>query len=68
MVLKMTIKEYVIAKNITLTSIADLIPCTPQYISMISAGKSNPSYKMAKRIEEVTNGEVEKENWYPKDE
>lgn len=61
----MTIKEYVAAKNITYSDLASLVPCTPQFISMLANDKANPSFRMAKRIEEITDGLVKKENWYP---
>ena len=61
----MTIKEYVMSKNINYSDLANLIPCTPQFVSMMANDKARPSFRMAKRIEEVTNGHVKKENWFP---
>lgn len=65
----MTIKEYIehmrnAGENVSLSSIAREIPCAPAYISMIANEKANPSYKMAARIEIVTNGLVKITNWY----
>ncbi len=69
----MTLEEYVsqnIEKGleISYSSIARDIPCAAAYISMIARGKRRPSYDMARRIEQATNGEVSRFNWYPQDE
>lgn len=65
----MTLSEYVKKKQnegkaITLTSIANDVPCTRSYIAQIARGEKIPSYPMAKRIEHVTNGEVNSSQWY----
>lgn len=61
----MTLKEYVKSyPDDNLSQIARRIPCTQEYMSMVAAGKRTPSYKMACRIEQVTQGKVEKSNWY----
>lgn len=69
----MTLLEYINQKksegvDVSYSSIARDIPCAPAYISMVASGKRRPSYDMARRIDQVTNGEVPKENWYPEDE
>lgn len=69
----MTINEYVQSRqnkgeNVSYSSIAELVPCTPAYISMVANGKRRPSYFIARRIEQATNGEVKRTNWYPQDE
>lgn len=51
-------------KEVSFSSIAKEIPCAPQYISMIANEKANPSYRMAQRIELITNGMVKLTNWY----
>lgn len=66
----MTINEYIDRKRnrgeyVNYSTLAALIPCAPQYISMIANGKRQPGYAMARRIEQVTNGEVSRRNWYP---
>ena len=65
----MTIKEYIDHQKeqgilVNFSTIAKEIPCAPAYISMIANGKANPSYRMAARIEIITNGMVSRKNWY----
>lgn len=65
----MTIKEYIEWMNkkgedINFSTIAEKIPCSPTYISKIANGKVNPGYRMAARIEQITDGMVTKANWY----
>lgn len=69
----MTLSEYVSQKQsegleISYSSIAKEIPCSRMYISMVANGQRRPTYDMARRIEQVTNGEVSRFNWYPDDE
>lgn len=66
----MTINEYIDKKQnsgekVNYSTIAEQVPCAPQYISMIANGKRRPSFIMARRIEQITNGQVPKTNWYP---
>lgn len=44
---------------------ARLVPCHVSYPRMIAKGTAWPSYKMAKRIEEITDGAVPRIRWYP---
>lgn len=69
----MTLPEYVDkykneGKEISYSSIAKLIPCHFSYIGKIANGTRMPSYAMARRIEQITNGEVKRTNWYPDNE
>ena len=68
----MTIKEFITAlqkqgEESSYSAIAREIPCHVSYIEKIANGKRRPSYDMARRIEQVTNGRVSRYNWYPKD-
>lgn len=68
----MTLHEYVNmsqdkGENVSYASIAKDIPCHFSYISLIASGRRRPSYDMARRIEQVTNGAVKRTNWYPND-
>lgn len=61
----MTLEEYIkTTPNMSQNKFAKLIPCDRTHITHIIAGKRVPSYMMAKRIEQVTDGKVEKDNWY----
>ena len=48
----------------TYSALARLIPCSVAYPAMIAKG-TRPSWTMACRIEEITNGDVSKDLWYP---
>jgi len=63
----MNLKKYIESNNINCSIVARLIPCAPQWISQIVSGKRTPSYKMARRIEQITGGEVSRKHWYPDD-
>lgn len=60
----MTLDEYIQTTGITKSEFAQIIPCAYSYPGMIIKGVV-PSYRMAKRIEQVTNGLVPRSNWYP---
>lgn len=64
----MTLEEWRRASNLTYQAIADLIPCSGSYPHMIATGKAQPGYRMAVRIEQVSNGMVPRTNWYPSEE
>ena len=66
----MTLPEYIRVaqdngKEVTYASIARDIPCHFSYIGKIASGRKMPSYTMARRIEQVTDGAVPRTNWYP---
>lgn len=50
------------------SALAKEVPCSQPYIGMIAKGKAHPSFKMALRLEKLTNGMVSRENWYPNNE
>lgn len=61
----MTLKEYLtLHPEYSLSKIAREVPCTPQHIIMIANGKRKPSFDIAKKIEQITNGSVAITNWY----
>ena len=62
---QLTLKEYLKTYKISGKSFAKLIPCTQPHISLIINEKTEPSFNMAKRIEQVTNGIVPRTMWYP---
>ena len=61
----MTLDEWRSVSGLTWSDIAELICCSKPYPGMISKGKAHPSFKMACRIEEISNGLVPRTNWYP---
>ena len=50
--------------GVTFSALARLIPCSVAYPAMIAKG-TRPSWSMACRIEEITNGDVSKDLWFP---
>lgn len=60
----MSLAEYLQVTGLTKTEFSKLLPCSYSYPGMIIKGLT-PSYKMAKRIEQVTSGLVPRTNWYP---
>lgn len=52
-----SLKEYAEINKITGVHLAKLIPCSQCYASRLIHGEQ-PSYKMAKRIEQVTDFQV----------
>lgn len=69
----MTLQEYIKQQEdsgeiISYSEIARKIPCHVSYISKIANGERIPSYEMARRIEQITDGAVKRDNWYPTDE
>lgn len=68
----MTLTEYVKksqneGKDVSFSSLARDIPCDITYLAKIARGDRNPSYRMACRIENITNGAVPRTNWYSQD-
>lgn len=61
----MTLEEWRLISGLTYADIAELIPCSKTYPGMIARGKVTPGFKMACRIEEVTQGLVPRTNWFP---
>lgn len=61
----MQLKEYLSNNEITKSAFARDIPCHYTYIIKIIKGEKKPSYEMARRIEQITNGQVKRTNWYP---
>jgi len=61
----MTLSDYKRETGITYSHIARQCQVTPAMISQVAAGSIKPSFDLARRIEEVTKGEVSRETWYP---
>lgn len=59
-----TLKEYIQTAQVDQVSLSKLIPCHQSYLSLLVSGKRTPSYRMAKRIEQVTNFKVSRKNWF----
>ena len=55
---KKSIKLYCINHNVTLVELAEKMEIAPSYLSGICTGRVIPSWKVARKIEEVTNGEI----------
>jgi plasmid maintenance system antidote protein VapI len=60
-----SLQEYIqTTPKMSMNKLAKLVPCSTAYIHHIINGKRVPSYKMAKRLEQVTEFKVSRENWY----
>ena len=60
----MSLDDWARYTGLTYTDIAKLIPCSQPYPGMIASGRAKPSWKMACRIEEISNGLVPRTNWF----
>jgi transcriptional regulator with XRE-family HTH domain len=49
--------------HITNAAFGAKIGCSDAYVSMLKHGKNNPSRRMAKRIEEETEGAIPRDQW-----
>lgn len=58
----MNLREYLFRNEMTKTEFAKRIGTHRNTLYLIIKGKVNPSLPMAKKIEEVTNGEVQMED------
>lgn len=54
----MNLKEYLFRKDISQVEFAEKLGVTRETVSRIVKQRNNPSPKLAKKIEELTNGEV----------
>jgi transcriptional regulator with XRE-family HTH domain len=57
----MDLDEYLFRKRISQTEFAHALGISRNHLGEILRGRRNPSIKLAKKIEELTNGEVSKE-------
>jgi len=64
----MILKEFIFRAGITRKHFAEKIGVSPIYIGWLINGKTECSRKMAKKIEEITKGEVSfKEAMFPEE-
>lgn len=61
----MSLREYCEVAGMSFSEFARRVPCSTSYPRMIAKGEAWPSYKMAKRIEALTDGIVPRTRWYP---
>lgn len=57
----MDLREYLFRKRLSITQFSALVFCNRNYISQIANKKRIPSVRLAKAIEQVTNGDVSAE-------
>lgn len=57
--------QWLEATGMSASAFARQVPCSVNYPGMWSRGVARPSYRMARRIEELTYGLVPTTNWYP---
>jgi DNA-binding transcriptional regulator YdaS (Cro superfamily) len=60
-----TLSEYKARTGISYSHIARLCGVVPATISQIAAGPHTPSFDLAVKIEEATNGHVSRHTWFP---
>jgi hypothetical protein len=53
------------SQGVSYAAFARLVPCSIAYPGMVARGDARPSYRMACRIEELTQGAVPRTRWYP---
>lgn len=58
----MNLKEYLRSKDCTLARAARLLKITRTHLSTIALGKKNPSWHLAKAIEDFTEGNIKAES------
>ena len=61
----MSLREYIETSGISYSEFARRVPCSTSYPRMIAKNEAWPSFKMAKRIEALTDGIVPRTRWYP---
>lgn len=54
----MELREYLFHKRITVKKFSEMLDCTRTHLSEIIHGRRAPSRRLAKDIEQATNGEV----------
>jgi transcriptional regulator with XRE-family HTH domain len=63
----MDLDEYLFRKNISQTDFAEQLDISRNHLGEILRGRRSPSVKLAKKIEELTKGEVTREEaMFPK--
>ena len=58
---QMNLREYLFINRLTVTEFSKKVDCNRPYMSGIIHGRIKPSKRLARDIEEATNGEVKAE-------
>lgn len=61
----MSLKEWLDASELTYSAFARMLPCAVAYPRKLALGLARPSYELACRIEQVTDGAVPRTRWFP---
>lgn len=61
----MSLQEWLDLQGMSYSAFSRLVPCSTRYPRMLALGLARPSYAMAKRIEEVTDGMVPRSRFFP---
>lgn len=61
----LSLQEWLEASEMTYYAFSRLVPCAVAYPRKIALGLARPSYELACRIEQVTDGAVPRTRWYP---
>lgn len=59
------LEAWLAAVQMSYSAFAREVPCSTSYPRLLAQGHARPSYEMAQRIEDLTNGTVTRELWYP---
>jgi hypothetical protein len=61
----LSLAEWLEASEMSYSAFSRLVPCAVAYPRKIALGLARPSYELACRIEQVTDGMVPRTRWYP---
>lgn len=61
----LTLQQWLELAGMSYSAFSRLLPVSTRYPRMIARGLARPSYELACRIEQVTEGQVLRTQWYP---
>lgn len=61
----MSLAEWLRASELSYSAFSRMLPCAVAYPRKLALGLARPSYELACRIEQVTDGAVPRTRWYP---
>ena len=61
----LTLQQWLDATETSYSAFSRLLPCSVGYPRQLARGLARPSFEMALRIEQVTDGAVPRTLWFP---
>lgn len=61
----LSLQEWLNATETSYSAFSRMLPCSVGYPRQLALGLARPSYELACRIEQVTEGSVPRTRWYP---